>query len=45
MIQDIDKHLELIESSIAWAKEFKKKGGKILGITEDFTVKAYKNSI
>lgn len=24
MIQDIDKHLELIESSIAWAKEFKK---------------------
>ena len=33
------------EESLLWAKEFKKKGGKILGITENFTVKAYKNSI
>ena len=33
------------EESLLWAKEFKEKGGKILGITENFTVKACKNSI
>ena len=33
------------EESIIWAKEFKAQGGKVLGITEDFRIKASKKRI